>query len=174
MDDILSLVLVFLFYAIAAASGRKKKKRRRDRGYEQMSRYERQTAQAQQSAGGEAAAPAQQTRMQRADMSTEIERNFAPRSAEAPCHQTPRLHLHEVTDMQMEGAGEGDDPCHAGSAALDPDEDERIEDSPVYDEEIGRAKRSALAQDMLRGVGMSEILKRPCRRGPIQRNGRMG
>lgn len=174
MDDILSLVLVFLFYAIAASSGKKRKKKRRDRVYEQMNRYERQAAQPQQAAGGEAAAPAQQPRMQRADMSADSERNFAPRSAEAPCHQTPRLHLHEVTDLQMEEADEGEDPCHAGGAALNPDEDERIEDSPVYDEEIGKAKRSALAQDMLRGVVMSEILKRPCRRGPIQRNGRMG
>lgn len=71
----------------------------------------------------------------------------------ADCERKP-LHLHEVTQRQFDAAGEGDDPCHAGHAPAQ---------EPILLEET-QEEPHPLADDVLRGVIMSEILQRPCDR----------
>ena len=59
----------------------------------------------------------------------------------------------------MHAAGEGDDPCHPDGALV---EEGFVHDSPVYDSPIFRTGNDqAFAQDILRGMVMSEILNRP-------------
>lgn len=64
--------------------------------------------------------------------------------------KTDRMHPHEVSQLQFETAAEGEDPCHVGSAGYD---------DIGFDE--SDKTRQQLAQDVLRGVIMSEILARP-------------
>lgn len=64
--------------------------------------------------------------------------------------KTDRMHLHEVSQQQFEVAAEGEDPCHVGTAGYDDVGFDESDDT-----------RQQLAQDVLRGVIMSEILARP-------------
>ena len=68
----------------------------------------------------------------------------------------------------MYDAAEGEDPCHRGDARAQ--EDAHPDTAFSYDEQ--EQMNSALAQDVLRGVIMSEILKRPSSRTAIRRNER--
>ena len=77
-----------------------------------------------------------------------------------PACDTQRIHLHEATQEQMNLAAEGEDPCHA--AGVDPLQTE--DDSAM--ETSAQGEVNPIAQDMLRGVIMSEILTRPCERMP--------
>ena len=80
---------------------------------------------------------------------------FSQADCAAGAH-APGLHLHEVTQAQLRDAGEGEDPCHAGSApAVTEEETPQAPGNPL---------REAMADDLLRGVVMSEILTRPCQR----------
>ena len=72
---------------------------------------------------------------------------------EPDCERRP-IHLHEATQHQMAQAAEGEDPCHPGSAPQEP--------SPIFEPE--RTQVDPRAQELLRGVIMSEILTRPCER----------
>ena len=80
----------------------------------------------------------------------------------------PGLHLHAATQEQMNAAGEGEDPCHAGGAPRRAPEREPIPDAAET------AADSAAARELLRGVILSEILERPCeRRARLQNRRRM-
>lgn len=153
MDDFLSILVVVVFYLIAAANGNKKRKaqnaakkapRRRKNAFDD-------------------AFPA------RGDRKTAVQMQPVRAADNAASHEeacaSSRIHMHEVTQNQMHAAGEGEDPCHAGTA---PDMHEETEFS--YDEDI--EQQNTLAGDVLRGVIMSEILTRPCERNAMRRNGR--
>ena len=71
--------------------------------------------------------------------------------ADAACENRP-MHLHEATPQEMDEADEGEDPCHAGGATA------------VHEESGAQPQPSELAQEVLRGVIMGEILTRPCER----------
>lgn len=145
MEDILG-VLIVLVYLFAAVSGKKKKQK--SRKTQQAKR--RRTDFAQAFASREADAQ-------------DALRRSAPDDAHADECAAERIHLHEVSQEQFSLAGEGEDPCHAGGTPAQED---------AFDmEESGEAQR-AFAQDVLRGVVMSEILTRPCDRAASRRNRR--
>lgn len=150
VDDILSLIVVFIFYLITVSSGKKRKKKRSERRRAFAQRLE-QAAMEQQRAAARRAQPQSAADAKK----TSIQRELEARDAAQPCHDTPRMHLHDVTDGQMSAAAEGEDPCHQGDALS-----AEMMDSPVYMQET-EEDRQALAQDVLRGVVMSEILTRP-------------
>lgn len=119
---------------------------------------------------------------------------FAPKAKKEPAPPAPKqtlieqekgrcesrpLHLHEVTQAQMQAAGEGEDPCHRGGIVLEATPVPRAagmmdaeKDSPVYaspfdaDED---ARREQLRRDLVRGVVMSEILTTPRQRRALRR-----
>ena len=161
VDDILSLIVVFIFYLIAVSSGKKRKKKRSERRRAFAKRME-QAAMEQQRAAARRAQPQSAADMKK----TSIQRELEERDAGRPCHDTPRMHLHDVTDAQMTAAAEGEDPCHQGGALS-----AEMMDSPVYVQETEQ-DRQALAQDVLRGVIMSEILTRPRDRMAMYRSRR--
>ena len=145
MDDMLSIVLVVLFYLVVTFSGSKQKKAK-------------QTAR-------RAARPQDIQFAGAFDVEGQSSHEGASANQyEADCEQR-RIHLHEVTQQQMHEAFEGEDPCHAGQAP------EICEEAVFsYDEE--QVQADGFAQDVLRGVIMSEILTRPCQRAAMKRNGR--
>lgn len=75
------------------------------------------------------------------------------------CENQP-IHLHEVAQAQMAKAAEGEDPCHVGGRDQHAEPDEGF---AVWQDEA----QTALAQDVLRGVVMSEILTRPHERAAL-------
>ena len=143
MEDFIGIIVLVLI-ALVSASGKKKKKA------EKPARQRRQAEKPRDARFEQAFA-----RKQAEALKQQAER-LAPGKAghEADCDRRP-LHLHEVTPRQMEAAGEGEDPCHAGYHAPE-------EPSPIYAPEAAQA--DFRAQELLRGVIMSEILKRPCER----------
>lgn len=151
MEDFPLLILFFIIYLIAGASGKKKgKKRSRTRERGPM----RNRAQGEQ----------YDPRASRQDRQTMegFHSAFSDHTAaEQPCDQK-RMHLHEVSGEQLQHAAEGEDPCHVGDAR-----EERVMESAVQDE-----TSELLAQDILRGVIMSEILTRPCERMTMRRGRR--
>lgn len=143
MEDFIGIIVLVLI-ALVSASGKKKKKA------EKPARQRRQAEKPRDARFDQAFA-----RKQAEALKQQAER-LAPGKAEheADCDRRP-LHLHEVTPRQMEAAGEGEDPCHAGYHAPE-------EPSPIYAPEAAQA--DFRAQELLHGVIMSEILKRPCER----------
>ena len=148
MDDFLGILLVAVFYIFIAVSGNKKKKARN--GKQRASRTRRTVF--EQAFENMEEAPAQTSVTQEPGEACEGK----------------RLHLHEVTQQQFRESAEGEDPCHRGGAQEA--EDVLEETAFSYDEQ--EQADSALAQDVLRGVIMSEILKRPSERAAIRRNER--
>ena len=153
MDDFLSILVVVVFYLIVAANGNKKRKAKN---------AAKKAPRRRRNAFDDAfpARDAQKTAVQTQPVQAANNAAFH----EEACASS-RIHLHDVTQNQMHAAGEGEDPCHAGTA---PDIHEETEFS--YDEDT--EQQNALAGDILRGVIMSEILIRPCERNAIRRNGR--
>lgn len=154
MDDILSIVVVAILYFVAAAGSKKKNKKASRRVQPQRpERMPRREALRQEAIQLEA----------EVEELLSAQSQTAAGSPEMQTHdcQTQRIHLHEADQRQMETAGEGEDPCHAGSAVLE---------GFSFDEEP--ADREELAADVLRGVIMSEILMRPCDRMAIRNNRR--
>ena len=143
MEDFIGIIVLVLI-ALVSASGKKKKKAEKPVRQRRQAEKPRETGFEQAFARKQAEALKQQAE------------RLAPGKAEheADCDRRP-LHLHEVTPRQMEAAGEGEDPCHAGYHAPE-------EPSPIYAPEAAQA--DFRAQELLRGVIMSEILKRPCER----------
>ena len=88
-----------------------------------------------------------------------------PESAVHEDCEKERLHLHQVSQDQMEYAGEGEDPCHKGGEIME----ERAESEDAYQlqERVGIGMG---AQEILQGVIMSEILTRPQQRRAMQRS----
>lgn len=150
MDDFLGF-LVMVIYLIAVFSGKKKKNQKAKQ--KQRRNFERAFA-----------SRAQENRRQmERGAKTDVLSAEAIWFPEHEACEAQRVHLHTVTQQQMHEAGEGEDPCHAGSATEIPDE------TILTSEE---ETDSELAKDVLRGVIMSEILMRPCERMAIKRNGR--
>lgn len=147
MEDLFIVAVVLLIYAAVAWPAKKKGARRRgknprrarqtqfERAFEADSGEKRDVKQEQEALRKAAAA-----KMQRRE----------------PGCETSRIHLHEVTQAQMNTAAEGEDPCHGGHAP------QRAQDADFLPE--AELEPNALAQDVLRGVIMSEILQRPCER----------
>ena len=163
MEDILSLALVFIFYIIALASDKKRKKKRQAR---------RERAKKQEDIRDllqEAEELVQDVQSRYGAEATRADAQRKP-AAQQSCREQ-RIHLHEATQAQMRFAAEGEDPCHHGEASLLNDETDDVMDSPIYAQETD-ADRQQLAQDMLRGVIMSEILTRPCAGRSMQKNRR--
>ena len=144
MEDFIGIIVLVLI-ALVSASGKKKKKA------EKPARQRRQ---------------AEKPRETRLDQAFEKKRQpartaaSAPQpSASAPQRETDNadrsVHPHEAMQRQMAFAGEGEDPCHPEPRAPQ-------EPSPVFAQESGQP--DPRAQELLRGVIMSEILKRPCER----------
>ncbi|MBQ7785516.1 MAG: hypothetical protein IJ381_05150 [Clostridia bacterium] len=170
MDDIISMIVVFIIYCAASAMGGKKKKKksrdrmRRQRHIESVLKEIRGMNEARQAAepAHQEILPQMQTKRE-APLRAETE---AGNTVRQPCGEASGMHLHSVTQAQMHAAGEGEDPCHHGDASAF-----EMEDSPIYDQEKA-PQTEALMQDMLRGVIMSEILTRPCEKRAMYRNGR--
>jgi len=151
LGDLISLIIVFSLYLVAA-SGRKKKgkkgthvreRRKPMRTRAQGERADRREAQRDQ-----------QTHAGFADAFEHDERKSCA---------AQRMHLHEVSQQQFAHAAEGEDPCHAGGAALQEEQSFDLQ---------GDINHEALAQDVLRGVIMSEILTRPHERAALRRGRR--
>lgn len=153
MDDFLSIIVVVALYLAIAAGGNKKKKTRNTK---QRASRTREAA-FDQVFGASGKASARTTSSQEKET---LARNEACASS--------RIHLHEVTQQQFDESVEGEDPCHRGGADAVQDVHASAEFS--YDEV--QREQSAIAQDVLRGVIMSEILTRPSDRAAIRRNGR--
>ena len=142
MEDFIGIIVVVLI-ALVSASGKKKKA-------EKLARQRKQAEKPREAKLDQAFAPKQAETLKR-----QAERQ-APKKAvrEADCDKRP-LHLHEVSQPQMAQAGEGEDPCHAGSHPLE-------ELSSVYEPQT--AQIDLRGPELVRGVIMSEILRRPCER----------
>ena len=165
MEDILSLAVVFIFYIIAVSSDKKRKKKR-------QARRERASAQRMQKQEDirDLLQEAEELAQEAEELARDAHSSRGAQAANQPCREQ-RIHLHEATQAQMRYAGEGEDPCHHGEASLVNDEMDDAMDSPIYAQETD-ADRQQLAQDMLRGVIMSEILTRPCAGRSMQENRR--
>ena len=153
MDDFLSILLVMVFYVFVVVTGNQKKK----------------TKNAKQRASR-----ARRAVFERAFENMEAEASQASATQAVNTQETreacegSRVHLHEVTQQQFHESAEGEDPCHRGGAPAA--ESSCAEDTFSYDAQ--EEEHNTLAQDVLRGVMMSEILKRPSERAAIRRNGR--
>ncbi len=143
MEDFIGIIVLVVIWLVAA-SGRKGKKADKPRAQRQKEQKARGTsfeqAFARRAQAEQKGAPAQQP--------------VSPAPVREPdCERRP-IHLHEATQHQMAQAAEGEDPCHPGSAPQEP--------SPIFEPE--RTQVDPRAQELLRGVIMSEILTRPCDR----------
>lgn len=148
MEDFPLLILFFIIYLIAGSSGRKRRKEKTARSGPMRTRAqgERRDKHAQQRDGHTEAGF--QTVFSQDPVQTELH-----------CEQR-RVHLHDVSNEEMLMAGEGEDPCHAGG----------IRDMSMHDSDDPTEQETIQAQDVLRGVIMSEILMRPHERIALQRS----
>ena len=152
MDDFLGAIVVFLIFILSASRSKKKKEKKQQQKLERQQRRAASAQPAKNAAAGQstaqASAPKPEPRAAQAAMQREPD-----------CEKRP-LHLHSVSQTVMESAGEGEDPCHPGGRPAD-----AHDDVPV-------AQPNELAQELLRGIVVSEILTRPCDRMAMQRNRR--
>ena len=152
MDDLIVIVLIVFAMVNAIRSSKKKKQKGQAAG--QISSAKKSRAAAQK--GREADFFAAFARPQQSSGSGRQERPAQPGAASDERLHGPGVHLHDVSQEQMNLAQEGEDPCHAGSApAVTEEETPQAPGNPL---------REAMADDLLRGVVMSEILTRPCQR----------
>lgn len=158
MEDLIGLVVVILYFVIAFAAGKKKKKKPAN------------IAKAKRRAVMEKAFEQAFTVME-----SENEPSLEPEPVQTmldlaqegddPCHidmlgeERPAMRAVNVSAAALAQAAEGEDLCHIGDAreADEPVDAYTPETSPIIDTD----DRDALAQDILRGVIMSEILARP-------------
>lgn len=150
MDDLVVIVLIVFVMVNAIRSSKKKKQKGQAAGQIPSAKKGRAAAQKDRQADFFAA-------FARPQESIGSGRQAGPAQERAAADERshgPGVHLHDVTQEQMNLAQEGEDPCHAGSAPA-----ARAEEAAP-----GDPLREALANDLLRGVVMSEILTRPCQR----------
>lgn len=153
LGDLLSLIIVFAVYLTAASSSKRKKGKQKRRS------PMRSRAQGEQR---DARAKARDAQTQ-ADFGDAFGQTpSAAVNAQKHC-DTRQMHLHEVTQQQFAYAGEGEDPCHAGGYSA------QEENQFSFLEPDGN---EMLAQEVLRGVVMSEILTRPQERAAFRRGRR--
>lgn len=145
MDDLVVVVLIVFAVFNAVRNGKKKKKKGQSAGPALSAKQKRAAAQKDRQADFSAAF---------ARSHESAESKAKTKAAKDERLHGPGVHLHDVTQEQMNLAQEGEDPCHAGSAPV------------AMPEEAAPANplREAMADDLLRGVIMSEILTRPCQR----------
>lgn len=153
MEDFLGLIVV-IAVVLLSASGSKKKKQKK------QNRQRRRSA-------ARFAAERERTDAGRYARDARAARGFAAafEQQRMDCAAQP-IHLHDADPQAMRAAGEGEDPCHAGGhnayeQAAAPDAAASMDE-----------QKQALAQDVLRGVVMSEILMRPADRMALRRGGR--
>ena len=163
MEDFIGLILVAIFYILSASSKKKKKekKRRKAQQFEEIGREFKkaiQDAEMRNAQEQKQAPAAKDTHIPAAARAVHAEE-----TAPALC-ESDRLHLHQVTQAQMEEAQEGEDPCHKGGNTQ-----EQAEIELSYEADAA-AEGSGLAQDLLRGVIVSEILTRPDQRRAMLKN----
>ncbi len=152
MKDSPILLIFLIIYLIAASSGRKRNGAKKK---PQMKSFLGQEAERRRSsqrthARGEQEGWRSTLRARQAQQGFH-EAFDAHGPEERDCESQP-IHLHDVGQAQMTLAGEGEDPCHAGGRGAEPSEAAAAVPGETH---------SALAQDVLRGVIMSEILTRP-------------
>lgn len=183
MDEFLSIILLIVVYAIAFSAKGKEKKKKRAASAQKHSRPLPEEAFAGQSARTVAAKrkkelqhsqPALQRRTSAAkDMQTEQLAKAAEAVQAAPALRVEQtmlpdiapekrgMRLVNIDQERMQAAGEGEDPCHVGAAAS------RRHEPLQQDEE--RAPWRLSAEDVWRGVIMSEVLMRPQERAALRR-----
>ena len=149
MEDFPVALLFLIFYLIAVSSSQKNKKRKpSSRSRRQATRRDiRKALRDQPTQAGMDEAPVQAAAQQP--------------EAQKAC-DTRQMHLHEVGQNVFSAAVEGEDPCHVGGHDL-------LEEEHMAAEQTSES--DTFAQDVLRGVIMSEILTRPCERRVMQRKG---
>ena len=153
MDDFLSIIVVVALYLAIASGGNKKKKARNAK---QRASRAREAAFDQAFAGSG-----------KASVRTTSSQEKSALVCDKAC-ETSRIHLHEVTQQQMMESAEGEDPCHRGDAT----EAEDVHAAAAFSYDEMEKEQGAFAQDVLRGVIMSEILTRPSDRAVLRRNRR--
>ena len=155
MEDSPILLLFLIIYLIAASSGSKKKgnKKKKTFPHPEKRRGPMRTRAQGEQLDWRSILKAQQTHQgffeafDSHEPQTEV------------CENRP-IHLHEASQEKMMQAAEGEDPCHAGGS----DQNEASEEvCGVWQDEA----QNALAQDVLRGMVMSEILTRPQQRAAL-------
>lgn len=150
MMESLGMILMVVIYLLAAfAEGKKKKAKKQARRRAEKTAFETLRSASEQIHA--------RSRKDTQKGETAVQTHM--------CESAP-IHLHDVPQSVMMHAGEGEDPCHAGGAAIEPDAG--LEDLGFDDD----SRQSEAMQDILRGVIMSEILTRPCDRRAVQRNRR--
>lgn len=152
-EMLLYLLVAALLVMVQVAAGGKKKKKKGSPNRPPVKKTEARQA-----------APTERPEAKTAEESARVfERHEAQGGFDDPCdsEDAPRIHLHQADQQTMEQAGEGEDPCHAGTAPERPpmDDETREEDG----------QRAAFASDVLRGVVMSEVLTRPSERAALRR-----
>lgn len=157
MEHLINLFVMIFIFVIAVNESKKKKAKRSTRLPEQNHKQ-----------AAAAAARAVQKRMQQATQTQPAQKPEPPAAQdraqrEPDCEKRP-IHLHSVSRGEMEAAAEGEDPCHPGARPA-----QTQDDAPAV-----LPDQDALAQELLRGIVVSEILKRPCERAAMQRNRRRG
>ncbi len=183
MDEFLSIILLIVVYAIAFSAKGKGKKKKRAASATKHSRPLPEEAFAGQSARTVAAKrkkelqnsqPALQRRTGAAkDMQAEQLAKAAEAVQAAPALRVEQtmlpdiapekrgMRLVNIDQERMQAAGEGEDPCHVGAASS------RRREPLQQGEE--RALWRLSAEDVWRGVIMSEVLMRPQERAALRR-----
>jgi len=166
LEDLISIVVLILYFVVASTS---KKKKKQDKAQKRAARkravqFERAFEKMLEE-NAEQAATAPEAESENKPVPHEVR---TEEEGEDPCHEEmlapkkPAMHLRIASQEEMHAAGEGEDPCHFGAAL---EETAFDEESPVYRSPIFHTEdKDAFAQDVLRGVVMSEVLRRPQRR----------
>ena len=170
MEDLLSVLGIILYLVVLFAGAKNKKNKKNKTSKKKAAGRVVRFDQAFESVLEQVSA-AQQERTDRSDDSgipaaaQQAEPPSAYQEGNDPCHDAmltpkrPSIQLTHVTQETMENAGEGVDPCHIGQA---PDDSFEKETSPVYRSPIfDMENRETFERDVLCGVVMSEVLKRP-------------
>ena len=160
MEDLLSIVVLILYFVVAGTAGKNKKKKKSNQ--KNAGRREVQFEQAFEQVIDAMRRNARTQATGTPKPETVHSGRNAVDEGEDPCHEpmlSPRretIRFETVSQEEMDAAGEGEDPCHTGSVLMD----SPLEHSPIFDTE----DTDAFARDVLRGVAMSEILARPAQR----------
>ena len=168
--DLLGIVILVFIYSIAISSSAKKKKKknmaRKQAARTRTPRFEQAFAGDTQTAFPPQHSDAHDEReeLQREPLTTQMQMELENAGeGDDPCHESElrparvSMRLSNVSQEGMALAGEGEDPCHTGEAP-------RREANPVYDSPIlsgASDDAQALKRQVLAGVIMSEVLKRP-------------
>ena len=154
LGDLISLIIVFSLYLTAASGQKKKGRKNAHNGKRRMPMRTKARGEQADWHAHERAAQVQ------AGFDTAFHHE-SYHTVKASCEKDP-IHLHRVFQLQFADASEGEDPCHAGGVEIN-------DDSPF--DMIKDTDSEMCAQDVLRGVIMSEILTRPHERA-ARRQGR--